>query len=200
MDICTPVFYVRIKLFFLIFLFISSFATVSAYLCYPLAYISTVTSSILHSPPNIVLTTPFLFSTFLYFSLPYSLSLSLSSPPSLTFFSSFPFFLPFPYFHLQSFSSLSPLLYYTQSLPLNAEPEVFGMHDNANITCAITEIDDTFNTILALQVRALTIEFPIVVLAIIDFKREVLLSFTFICSSTDMLHSSCFINSRFLLY
>ena len=42
---------------------------------------------------------------------------------------------------------------YIESFPLNAEPEVFGMHDNANITCAITEIDATFGIILALQPR-----------------------------------------------
>jgi len=42
---------------------------------------------------------------------------------------------------------------YIEGLPLNAEPEVFGMHDNANITCAITEIDATFGIILALQPR-----------------------------------------------
>ena len=42
---------------------------------------------------------------------------------------------------------------YIEGFPLNAEPEVFGMHDNANITCAITEIDATFGIILALQPR-----------------------------------------------
>jgi dynein heavy chain len=42
---------------------------------------------------------------------------------------------------------------YIESLPLNAEPEVFGMHDNANITCAITVADDTFGIILTLQPR-----------------------------------------------
>ena len=42
---------------------------------------------------------------------------------------------------------------YIESLPLNAEPEVFGMHDNANITCAITEADNTFAIILTLQPR-----------------------------------------------
>mmetsp|Transcript_18166 Transcript_18166/g.40267 ORF Transcript_18166/g.40267 Transcript_18166/m.40267 type:complete len:402 (+) Transcript_18166:68-1273(+) len=45
---------------------------------------------------------------------------------------------------------------YIDSLPLNAEPEVFGMHDNANITCAITEADATFGVILALQPRVAT--------------------------------------------
>jgi dynein heavy chain, axonemal len=42
---------------------------------------------------------------------------------------------------------------YIDSLPLNAEPEIFGMHDNANITCAITVADDTFAIILTLQPR-----------------------------------------------
>jgi dynein heavy chain len=44
-------------------------------------------------------------------------------------------------------------LEYIDSLPLNAEPEVFGMHDNASITCAITEADATFGIILLLQPR-----------------------------------------------
>ena len=42
---------------------------------------------------------------------------------------------------------------YIESLPLNAEPEVFGMHNNANITCAITEADNAFGIILTLQPR-----------------------------------------------
>jgi len=42
---------------------------------------------------------------------------------------------------------------YIDSLPLNAEPEIFGMHDNASITCAITEADSTFGIVLALQPR-----------------------------------------------
>lgn len=42
---------------------------------------------------------------------------------------------------------------YIETLPLNAEPEVFGMHNNASITCAITEADDTFGIILSLQPR-----------------------------------------------
>jgi dynein heavy chain len=42
---------------------------------------------------------------------------------------------------------------YIDSLPLHAEPEVFGMHSNANITSAITSIDETFTIILSLQPR-----------------------------------------------
>lgn len=42
---------------------------------------------------------------------------------------------------------------YIERMPLNAEPEVFGMHDNANITCAITEADASFAIILTLQPR-----------------------------------------------
>ncbi|RYH30569.1 hypothetical protein EON65_04765 [archaeon] len=42
---------------------------------------------------------------------------------------------------------------YIDTLPLNAEPEIFGMHSNASITCAITEADATFSIILSLQPR-----------------------------------------------
>jgi dynein heavy chain len=44
-------------------------------------------------------------------------------------------------------------LEYIEKFPLNAEPEVFGMHDNASITCAITEADTSFGIILTLQPR-----------------------------------------------
>jgi dynein heavy chain len=47
-------------------------------------------------------------------------------------------------------------LEHIEQLPLNAEPEVFGMHDNANITCAITEADNSFAIILTLQPRVAT--------------------------------------------
>jgi len=50
-------------------------------------------------------------------------------------------------------SPYSSYMEYIESLPLNAEPEVFGMHDNASITCAITEADSTFGIILTLQPR-----------------------------------------------
>ena len=42
---------------------------------------------------------------------------------------------------------------YIDTLPQYAEPEAFGMHDNANITCAITEADSAFSIILTLQPR-----------------------------------------------
>ena len=47
----------------------------------------------------------------------------------------------------------SSYMEYIESFPLDAEPEVFGMHDNANITCAITSADDTYSIILTLQPR-----------------------------------------------
>lgn len=50
-------------------------------------------------------------------------------------------------------SPYSSYMEYIDSLPLNAEPEVFGMHSNASITCAITEADATFGIILSLQPR-----------------------------------------------
>jgi dynein heavy chain len=42
---------------------------------------------------------------------------------------------------------------YILSLPINPEPEAFGMHENANITCARAETYETFQTILSLQPR-----------------------------------------------
>lgn len=42
---------------------------------------------------------------------------------------------------------------YIDELPLNAEPEVFGMHPNANITCDTNETEETLDIILSLQPR-----------------------------------------------
>jgi len=42
---------------------------------------------------------------------------------------------------------------YIDSLPLNPEPEVFGMHDNANITVGQTSANNTFDIVLSLQPR-----------------------------------------------
>ena len=36
------------------------------------------------------------------------------------------------------------------ALPMNAEPEVFGMHDNANITCAQNETYEIVDVLLSL--------------------------------------------------
>jgi dynein heavy chain len=43
---------------------------------------------------------------------------------------------------------------YLNSLPINAAPEVFGLHENADITCAQAETKDMMDTILSLQPRA----------------------------------------------
>ena len=45
-------------------------------------------------------------------------------------------------------------LAYIQELPTNAGPEVFGLHDNADITCAQNDTYTMFATILSLQPRA----------------------------------------------
>ena len=39
---------------------------------------------------------------------------------------------------------------YIRSLPINPEPEAFGMHDNANITCDQNEVYAMFRTITSL--------------------------------------------------
>jgi dynein heavy chain len=41
---------------------------------------------------------------------------------------------------------------YVDSLPLVAGPGIFGLHDNANIACALNETFSIFDTILSLQV------------------------------------------------
>jgi len=45
-------------------------------------------------------------------------------------------------------------LEYIRSLPTNPSPEVFGLHDNADITCAENEMLDMLNTITSLQPRS----------------------------------------------
>lgn len=43
---------------------------------------------------------------------------------------------------------------YIDNLPVNPAPEIFGMHDNANIACAQAETFSMLGTILALQPRS----------------------------------------------
>jgi len=43
---------------------------------------------------------------------------------------------------------------YIETLPFNADPEVFGMHANANITCDQNDTYDMFDTLLSLQPRS----------------------------------------------
>jgi hypothetical protein len=42
-------------------------------------------------------------------------------------------------------------LEFIEGLPLNADPEVFGMHANANITCEVTETELSLEILLLLQ-------------------------------------------------
>jgi len=42
---------------------------------------------------------------------------------------------------------------YIESLPIVPDPECFGMHENANIACATTEVFDMLDTTLSLQPR-----------------------------------------------
>lgn len=44
---------------------------------------------------------------------------------------------------------------YIDSMPLDPDPEVFGMHTNANITCNLNETMGTCSTLLALQPRTM---------------------------------------------
>ena len=40
--------------------------------------------------------------------------------------------------------------------PIQAHPEAFGLHENADITCAQNEVKDLFETVLSLQPRVST--------------------------------------------
>jgi len=48
---------------------------------------------------------------------------------------------------------LPSYIQYLESLPITAEPEVFGMHENANLTYQRQETDKIMNTILSIQPR-----------------------------------------------
>eukprot|EP00599_Poterioochromonas_sp_BG-1_P008225 CAMPEP_0173135378 /NCGR_PEP_ID=MMETSP1105-20130129/1860_1 /TAXON_ID=2985 /ORGANISM="Ochromonas sp., Strain BG-1" /LENGTH=4194 /DNA_ID=CAMNT_0014047373 /DNA_START=78 /DNA_END=12662 /DNA_ORIENTATION=- len=52
--------------------------------------------------------------------------------------------------------SLESYREYVRALPYNEGPEVFGLHDNANITCAITETNALLDTALSLQPRSVS--------------------------------------------
>ena len=43
---------------------------------------------------------------------------------------------------------------YFKGLPINVPPEVFGLHDNADITCANNAATDLMDTVLGMQPRA----------------------------------------------
>ena len=47
--------------------------------------------------------------------------------------------------------SLATYLSYIENLPLHDPPEVFGLHDNANITCALNETSLLLSSLAALQ-------------------------------------------------
>ena len=47
----------------------------------------------------------------------------------------------------------SSYMEYIDSLPLHAQPEVFGMHENANITSDMNEVAEILDTIISLQPR-----------------------------------------------
>ena len=40
---------------------------------------------------------------------------------------------------------------YIETLPLTAGPAIFGMHENANISCAFTEAMGMFDTLLTME-------------------------------------------------
>ena len=43
---------------------------------------------------------------------------------------------------------------YIRGLPINDTPEIFGLHDNANITYALNETFNLLNNIVLLQPRS----------------------------------------------
>lgn len=50
-------------------------------------------------------------------------------------------------------SSYQQYLDYIKTLPLNDDPELFGLHDNANISCTQAETYVALETLLSLQPR-----------------------------------------------
>lgn len=62
-------------------------------------------------------------------------------------------FSPSGVYRLPPDGSLDQVLVHIKKLPLNDAPEVFGLHDNANITSAIKESNLLLSTVLSLQPR-----------------------------------------------
>jgi len=62
-------------------------------------------------------------------------------------------FSPSGTYYAPAAGTLENMREYVRSLPLNEGPEVFGLHDNANISCAISETNLLLDTALSLQPR-----------------------------------------------
>ncbi|TMW61529.1 hypothetical protein Poli38472_012720 [Pythium oligandrum] len=63
-------------------------------------------------------------------------------------------FSPSGIYYAPSEGPLSNYLDYIDSLPMNEGPEIFGLHENANISCAIAETNLLLESALSLQPRA----------------------------------------------
>lgn len=61
---------------------------------------------------------------------------------------------PIPFSAVDESRAYQAYIEYIDGLPVNPSPEIFGMHENANITCAQAETMDMLSTILALQPRS----------------------------------------------
>jgi dynein heavy chain len=56
-------------------------------------------------------------------------------------------------YYAPQFGNIQSYLDYADTLPINEPPELFGLHPNANITCAITESNTLLKIALSLQPR-----------------------------------------------
>ncbi|CAM6094963.1 unnamed protein product [Calypogeia fissa] len=56
-------------------------------------------------------------------------------------------------FHLPDAGNVNAFLSYCREIPLAPKPEIFGLHENADITCDQNESNDLYATVLALQPR-----------------------------------------------
>lgn len=63
----------------------------------------------------------------------------------------------FLYMKLPAAASFNDYLEYIKGLPLNDNPSLFGMHSNADITCAQAETYICLATLLSIQPRELDI-------------------------------------------
>lgn len=57
---------------------------------------------------------------------------------------------------IMQFLYIQGYLHYIRGLPINDTPEIFGLHDNANITFAQNETESLLHGILQMQPRSST--------------------------------------------